>query len=145
MGLKIFKAFWFLSMVVLFANLLYVYASLPEKVAIQDDEAFTSVGREPFFYAATFIVAFVNVMVYIISYLFRKDTDFRAWFHGLIISINVFFIISLNFIALFNSGERFDYGSIDFVIYGSLGLFVLWALSWPVYSLYRKFSTKESI
>ncbi|MBA4057832.1 MAG: hypothetical protein C0490_24160 [Marivirga sp.] len=146
MGLKILKAFWFLSMLVLFANLLYVYASLPEKVVIQDENGeFASLGREIFFYIVTFLIALVNVLVYIVSFVFKKDIDFRAWFHGLILCVNIFFAISLNFIALFNSGERFDYGEIDFVIYGSIGLFVMWAIGWPFYLLYKKFSTKESI
>lgn len=146
MGLKIFKAFWFLSMLMLLANLLYVYASLPEKVAIQDESGeFASIDREAFFYFVTFLVALVNVLVYIVSYVFKKDTDLRAWFHGLIICVNIFFMISLNFIALFNSGERFDYSQIDFVIYGSIGLFVLWAAGWPIYLVYRKFNHKESV
>lgn len=146
MGLKIFKAFWFLSMLVLFANLLYVYASLPEKVVIQDENGeFASLGREIFFYIVTFLIALVNVLVYIVSFVFKKDVDFRAWFHGLIICPNIFFAISLNFIALFNSGERFDYGEIDFVIYGSIGLLAIWAIGWPFYLIYRKFSPKQPI
>ncbi len=139
MGLKIFKAFWFLSMIVVLANLLYVYASLPPTVVIQDQgtDSF-SVGRDAFFYVVTAVIASVNGLVYIISNVFKRDVDFRAWFHGLIITLNIFFMVSLNFIALFNSGEKFDYSKIDFVVYGSISLFVLWALGWPVYRLVRK-------
>src|SRR4051812_2903329 len=41
MVLKIFKAVWFLSVLAVLANLLYVYAGLPEQVLIQDE----STGR----------------------------------------------------------------------------------------------------
>jgi len=146
MGLKIFKAFWFLSMLVLLANLLYVYASLPESVAIRDETGdFVSLGREPFFYIVTFLIALINVLVYIVSFVFKKNVDLRAWFHGLIICVNIFFIISLSFIALFNSGEKFDYSQIDFVIYGSIGLLLLWAIGWPFYLIYRKFSPNQPV
>jgi hypothetical protein len=146
MGLKIFKAFWFLSMLVLFANFIYVYASLPEKVVIQEEgTSFTSLGREVFFYAITFVIVFVNALVYVVSFVFRKDVDLRAWFHGLVIALNIFFMISLNFIALYNSAEKFDYSKIDFIIYGSIGLFVLWAMGWPFYRLYRKLNIKQPI
>jgi hypothetical protein len=139
MGLKIFKALWFLSMLAVLANLLYVYASLPETVLIQDAGASSiSVGKEGFFYTFTLIIAFINGMVYLISGVYKKDLDFRAWFHGLITTLNFFFIVSLSFIALFNSGERYAYGEIDFIIFGSITLFVLWALGWPFYAIYRK-------
>jgi len=146
MVLKIFKAVWFLSMLLVLVNLLYVYASLPEKVVIQvEGPSLVSVGREGFFYTVTTVVAFVNALVYIVSNIFKKDEDFRTWFHGLVITLNIFFIISLNFIALFNSGEKFDYSRIAFVIFGSIALFILWALGWPFYSLFKKISPKQSV
>jgi len=57
--------------------------------------------------------------------------------------LNVFFVMSLSFISLYNSNEKFDYSRIDFAIYGSVILIVVWALAWPVYSLYRKFTVKS--
>jgi len=139
MGLKIFKALWFLSMLAALANLLYVYASLPERVLIQDaGVSSVSVGREGLFYTVTFIIAFINGMVYLISGVYKKDLDFRAWFHGLVTTLNLFFIVSLSFVALFNSGEKYAYSEIDFIIFGSIGLFVLWALAWPFYAIYRR-------
>lgn len=139
MGLKIFKAIWFLSVIAGLANLLYVYAGLPEMVMIQDAGASSvSIGKEGLFYTITVIIAVINAMVYPISSVFRKDVDFRAWFYGLITTMNIFFIISFSFVALFNSGEKYDYGSIDFIIFGSIALVVLWAIGWPFYSLIRK-------
>ncbi|MEJ7647109.1 MAG: hypothetical protein WKF87_21095 [Chryseolinea sp.] len=146
MGLKIFKALWFLSMLAVLANLLFTYMSLPENVVIRDDgEARIALPRDSFFYIMTALLAIVNVMVYFISRIFKKDFDFRAWFHGLVITLNIFFIISMNFIGLFNSGERFDYKRIDFIIYGSLGLFLIWTLAWPIYAAYKKFLIKATV
>jgi len=146
MGLKIFKACWFLSVLVVLANLLYVYAGLPETVVIQEeDTSLISVSKDGFFYAVTVVIALVNVMVYLISKVFKREVDFRTWFYGLVITLNIFFIISLNFISLFNSGDKFDYSSIDFIIFGSIGLFVVWALGWPFYSLYKKIIIKQSV
>lgn len=146
MVLKIFKACWFLSVLLILANLLYVYAALPETVTIQDQGITSfSMSRESFFYAVTAIIALVNAMVYLVSGLYREAVDFRTWFHGLVITLNIFFMISLNFISLFNSGEKFDYSRIDFIIYGSIVLFVVWALMWPFYLLYKKITGKLSV
>jgi cytochrome c biogenesis factor len=146
MGLKIFKAIWFLSMIAVLANVLYIYAGLPETVLIEDAGPNSlSIGKETFFYIITPMVAFINAMVYLVSSVFRKDLDFRAWFHGLIVTLNIFFIIALSFIGLYNSGERYEYRSIDFVIYGSIALIVIWAMGWPVYSLFRKLKHKELV
>jgi len=146
MVLKIFKAIWFLSMVVTLANLLYVYAGLPEIVIINDQGAsLVSVSRDGFFYTITAVIAFVNALVYAVSYVFKKEVDFRTWFHGFVVTVNIFFIISLHFVSLFNSGEKFDYSQIDFIIYGSIALFVVWAIGWPLYSIYKNFNSKQLV
>lgn len=143
MGLKIFKAMWFVSMVAVLANLLYNYAGLPETLSLADSAA--PVSREQFFYVMMGVICLVNFMVYPISRLFKSNLDLRAWFHGLVITLNIFFVITMNFIGLINSGERFDYSRISVIIYGSVGLIVVWALGWPVYSLYKKMFIKQSV
>jgi hypothetical protein len=146
MVLKMFKAFWFLSVLIVLANLLYVYAALPENVVIQEESAGRVVaGREFLFYVITAVLVLVNVMVYIFSKVFSREENFRAWFHGLIITINIFFVLAMNFVQVYNSSENFDYSRIDFIIYGSVALVVLWAVSWPVYSLFRKIFPKHAV
>lgn len=146
MGLKILKAVWFLSMIAGLANLLYVYAGLPETVMIQDTGASSlSIGKEELFYVVTAVIACINTIVYPISSVFKKDVNFRAWFYGLIATINIFFIISFSFVGLFNSGEMYDYSSINFIIFGSIALFVLWALGWPFYSIFRKIRRNQLV
>ncbi len=143
--LRFFKVFWFLSALVALVVLLLVYANLPQQVVIQEREAkLLMLSQDAVFYISVAILAVINVMVFGVSKLF-KDEEFRVWFYGLVMTINLFFIISLSLVSTFNSGEKFDYGRIDFVIYGSVGLIILWALFWPFYSIYRKIFRKPTV
>jgi hypothetical protein len=101
--------------------------------------------REFLFYSMTAVVILINVLVYMISRLYASNENFRSWFHGLIISINIFLILAMNVIQVYNSAERFDFSRIAFMIYGSIGLILLWAVSWPVYSIFRKIFAKPAI
>jgi hypothetical protein len=137
---------WFLSVLALLANLLYVYAGLPENVIVQDESTGRVLAnREFLFYAITGLLLLVNVLVYLAAHLYRDNEDFRSWLHGLTISINLFFILSLNFIQVYNSSEKFDFSRVGPIIYGSVGLVVLWAAAWPLYLLYRKFFPKQVV
>jgi len=145
MILKIFKAVWFLSLMAWLALFLYVYASLPEEVLIREAENKVFLSREAVFYLFLAAIVLVNGLVFIVSRLFTDRENFLSWFCGLIICFNFFFVIVLNFINLVNSGEKFNYDRIGYVIYGSVGLFVFWAVGWPVYSFFRKFLSKEAV
>ena len=146
MSVKIFKAVWFLSMLAVLANLLFTYASLPVDVVVNENGgSFVSVGKDNFFYLAAALTALINVLVFIVNKFYNQDADFRTWFYGLVICVNFFFVVALNFISLYNSNDKFDYSRIEYLILGSTGLFVVWALGWPVYSLYRKIYVKEPV
>jgi len=135
--LKIFKAVWFMSMLAMLSMLLYIYAALPEIVVIQDDGGdIVSISKEAFFYALLVLGGIVNVLVYIVARLDPGAQAFRTWFYGQIITLNFFLIIALSFVHLFNSAEKFDYPRIGFIVYGSVGLVVLWALSWPIIKIF---------
>jgi hypothetical protein len=146
MVLKLLKAIWFLSMLVTLGALLYVYASLPQVVLVQDDtEARVAISNELFFYIAMFLIAVCNALVFVMAKVFKTKEDLRAWFFGLIISLNIFFIIGMNFISLYNSVEKFDYDRIAVIIYGSLGLIILWTVAWPVYAIFKRSDLKSLI
>lgn len=133
-------------MLAVLANLLYIYASLPEQVGLMEEGLeVISVGREFLFYTALGVIALANVMVYLFSKSLTPDEDFRAWIHGLVITLNIFFIIAMSFISLYNSTERFDFSRIGFIIYGSVGLVALWVISWPVYRIFRKSIAKPAV
>ena len=145
MVLKIFKAVWFFSLLGLLGSFLFVYASVPERVVIHEGNGIREISREGLFYGTIAIISVCNVLVFIMSALHRNSADFMAWFYGLIITLNVFFVITLNFLNLYNSAEEFRYQSIGFIIYSSVALFVLWALSWPAILILRKISGKPSV
>jgi hypothetical protein len=143
---KIFKAVWFFSLLATLALLLYVYASLPQEVTLLEGQEPISISREVLFYSLLAVMAFVNVLVFVVRILFtEKQNDFKTWFYGFVIALNFFFVTLINFSGVSNSGERFDYSNIGFLIYASIGLIVLWSLSWPIYSLSRKFLSKQSV
>jgi hypothetical protein len=130
----------------LLATLLFVYAALPEDVIVmQQGTEFLYAGRETFFYVSLVVVTLINAMVFMISALFRSDEGLRAWFNGLVVVLNIFFIIAFFLLNAINSNEKFDFERIGFMIYGSVALIAVWAISWPIYLLVRKFSGKASV
>ncbi|MCK6618013.1 MAG: hypothetical protein L6Q51_10240 [Cyclobacteriaceae bacterium] len=139
MILKIFKAVWFLSMLAALANLLYVYAGLPEEVAVYEDgQDVYYAAREGLFYAAMMTLAVLNVLVYLFSKKLTPSENFRTWLHGLVITFNIFFVIGFSFVGLYNSSEKFDFSRIGWVIYSSVGLILVWMAGWPIVRLLRR-------
>ena len=146
MILRIFKGVWFVSLLAVLANLLWVYAGLPEQVIVQEDAGGRiEVDREFMFYSLTFVILLVNVLVYIVKKLHQKNEGFRTWFHGLVITVNGFLVLAMNAIQTYNSGENFNFSKIGVILYASVILVVLWAMSWPVYSLFRKSLFKQPV
>lgn len=144
MTLKLFRAVWFLSVLVVLANLLYVYASLPELVTVQENEP-VSITREWLFYIVMAAIVMINVLVYFFKMMYQDAENLRSWFHGLIITINIFLIVSMHALNVYNSAEMFDHDRVGFIITGSLTLIVLWAAFWPLYLVFQKIVFKEAI
>ena len=141
MILKILRSIWFLSMLAVGANLLYVYAGLSEVVVIRElEDSSVSVNKEYLFYGWLVFVGVLNMMVYVLGKSIAPDETFRAWFVGLITTLNIFFIIAFSFIGLYNSSENFDFSRVGIVLYIGIGLVFLWLLSWPVIFIIRKIS-----
>jgi hypothetical protein len=145
MALKVLKGVWFLSMIVALGVLLYVYASLPQRVIIQDEiEGPISVSNETVFYLTMLLMVVTNVLVFVVSRVLNRDVPLRTWFYGLITTLNLFFVVGLIYVSLFNTQLREEgLGQIAIVIYGSIALMVLWALAWPIYLLLRRLSPKQ--
>ena len=146
MVLKLSKGVWLISVMAILATLLFVYAGVPENVIVmQDGSDFMYVGRETFFYVSLAVITLINSLVFMVSAMFKKDELLRAWFNGLVVVLNLFFIISQLVINSINSTEKFDFERIGFMVYGSVILIAVWAISWPIIALIRKFSGKASI
>lgn len=142
MALKVFKAIWFLSLIIFLGVFMYNYASLPEVVTVVESETPFSLSRDALFYGVLAVAAIFNLFVFVINKLFARHLDFRAWFYGLVISLNIFLVVGVNFVALYNSAEKFDYQAIGSIIYGSIVLVLGWAISWPIYALVKRFFSK---
>lgn len=146
MVLKISRGLWFVSILGVLAALLLVYASLPEEVVLMEEGTqYITISREGFFYVVLGFVTIVNSLVFIVSALFKEAEAFRSWFNGLVVCLNLFFIITLFFLNSTNSMERFNFGRIGFLIYGSVILVSLWAIAWPAYLLGRKIFTSRKV
>lgn len=145
MVLKIFRAVWFLSILGWLALFLYTYASLPEEVVVRETESRIMISREGLFYAFLGTIALLIALALAISRLYAGKEHFLIWFYGLIICLHFFLIIGINFISLINSAEKFDFVRAGYIIYGSMGLFICWAVAWPIYSVFRKILGKEAV
>ena len=146
MALKILKVIWVFSLLGVMASFMYVYAGLPENVVVNENPETITVTKETVFYIALAIIAIANALVFAVSRIYlEKDEDFKAWFYGLIAFANLFFVIGLSFISLYNSNEKYDFARLGVIIYGSVGLLLVWATSWPVYSLVQKFLRKQPV
>jgi hypothetical protein len=143
---KIFRAVWFVSLIGVLCALLYVYADLPENVIVQQQGIETVlIARDVFFYIVLGLLTITNVLVYVIASLYKNDLSFKAWFYGLVITLNLFFVVGLFLINAYNSDERFDFSRIGFVIYGSVGLMILWAISWPIVKIIAAKKSDQSV
>jgi len=144
MTLKLFRAVWFLSVLVVLANLLYVYASLPELVTIQENGP-VSISREWLFYILMAAIILINVLVYFFKMIYPDAENLRSWFHGQVITINIFLVISMQALNVYNSTEIFSHNIVAYYITGSLGLIIVWAAFWPLYLIFQKFVFKEAV
>lgn len=146
MALKIIKGVWFLSLMAFLGAFMYIYASLPVNVTLLEGDSAIELSRDTIFYGFLVITGITNMLVFIVSRLFPADqSQFKTWFYGLVISLNLFFIVALAFINLYNSTEKFDYSNIGYVIYGSICLVAVWVVSWPVYAIFRKNINKQTV
>lgn len=140
MILRIFHACWFISLVVVTVVLLYAYASLPENVVVySEDITIMKIARDTYFFLVLGMLAVINMMVFVIARIMVRKKRFRMWFSGLVITFNIFFIVGINFVALYNSGEVYSYQRLQAIIYTSIGLFSVWTVGWPFYIGYRRF------
>ncbi|UII30754.1 hypothetical protein LVD17_20890 [Fulvivirga ulvae] len=136
---RLIKSFWFLSLIIGLAVLLYIYAGLPEQVAyeIAPEGGMSYISRETFFYLSLAALVIANFSLYTVSrsLRYRKESInvlMTNWQLSLAGVLNFFFIVIWNFISLVNSGENFNYDNFGYMIYVALGLIVIWIIALPV-------------
>jgi energy-coupling factor transporter transmembrane protein EcfT len=115
-----------------------------EEVVVQETvEGSFRISRETFFYMVLALLTIINVLVFIIARIMVRSEDFKSWFYGLVITFNIFFMVGIGFVALYNSGEEYDYSRLQPVMYGSIGLLLLWSFAWPLYVSYKRLAGKS--
>ena len=147
MIVKVFKVVWFFSLLATMTVFLYVYASLPEDILVWGGEVPQFISRNGLFYSGLALLAIINALIFIVSRLYdhEKNAYFLAWLYGLVGFLNLFLVVTFQFISLYNSQEKFNYDSIGYIVYGSVGLVVIWSGLWPVYFIGQRFFNKQSI
>ncbi|MDH5398339.1 MAG: hypothetical protein OEX02_09345 [Cyclobacteriaceae bacterium] len=138
---RVLKLFWLVSFMLVNLVLFYVYAWLPEMVAYSGDYATATeyISKEIFFYFFLGLIALTNITIYIFARNWNKNASMSrqsirltGWKHGLAVVVNIFLAISMVFVSVFNSGEKFDYSNFGYLVYFSLGLVILWIVCLPL-------------
>ena len=137
---KVIKRVWGVSLLATLACLLFVYASLPAQVGYESDQvgqAVAFVTRDTFFYIMLGVLSLTNVLFYgLVHYANSRFHEgllvtLRSWSFSFATVLNAFFVVGMLFINTFNSGEQFNYQNLGYLIYFTLGLIMIWLLSFP--------------
>lgn len=143
---KIFKGVWAVSLLAYMAVLIYAYASLPEEVEVLQagSKMYLQLGRDSFFYLFLSIAAVSNFLVYQYYNLKSKNPEdgLLTWVMSIGLSLNAFYIVSMYFISVYNSGEVYNYTNLGYILIMSIALILIVAMSWPFYSLIKKILIK---
>ncbi len=140
---KLIKAFWFVTLLVTLAVLLYTYASFAEAQIVSIQENIVNVSRESFFYLTLAIITLSNFTLYIVARKL-KDRDNKidefvyGWLMSFAVVLNFFFVISMSFVQVNNSGEVYDFTYLGNLIFIALSIIGIWVLVLPIYLLKLK-------
>lgn len=140
MKLRISNALRIISIIVLMLVFFISYAGLPEQVLIMinnEGDPSKYVERDSFFYGTLFVLIFTNLLFYVSANILKNAVLDKVQVMGryillLAIIVNIFFSVSLTFMAILNGQENFDYSSYAPFIYLSLGLFVVWVVAFGI-------------
>ncbi len=138
MIVKILRAVWFFSLLLLLALFFYSYAGWPDPLVLDESLSPITISKDGLFYSILLCVGFTSVLAFGVGRWKQGRESFRSWFFGLITCFHLFAGMSINFISIFNSSEKFDFGRLAVVIYGSLILMLAWAASWPLIYFFGK-------
>ncbi|MTI40117.1 hypothetical protein [Fulvivirga lutimaris] len=140
---KLIKAFWFFTLLATLATLLYTYAAIPIGGSLSLFDGQNTISRETVFNVSLAFITICNFSIYSIARKFRKSevpvAEFLVgWLMSFATVLNFFFMSSLTFIQLVNSGENFDFSNFGYYIYITLGLVIGWVVALPFFILNLK-------
>lgn len=132
-----------LTIILFLGVLLFVYAYLPEQVGVSADEydkpnAF--IGRELFFYSFLVVFSLVNLIFVLAGKLlgslavgeksFFASKGFKdrmtTWLIGLGVVINIFIIITVAFLGLFNNADYYHISQFSMLAYLGQAIIFIW-------------------
>lgn len=149
MSFKIKNAIRIISIIVLAVVFFISYAGLPEQVLLMLDKAGNPiwyVSKNYFFYGTLILLVIVNISIYLLALLMNNSIDrvskvIAQYLMLLSIVANIFFSVAITFIGILNGKENFDYSTFAPFIYLSLGLFIIWLLSF----IFSVIKTKKNV
>jgi hypothetical protein len=129
---RLIKFLWLITLFASLGTLLYTYASMGEELEFGTYQF----SREVYFYTALLILVIFNFTFYTLSRNLGYENDklrkaLVNWQLSFAAVLNLFFITSVFFIMLVNSGESFNYNNFGYLIYLSLALIGVWILMLP--------------
>lgn len=146
---KAIKFCYLVSVPLFLATLLYYYALLPGTVGVYFSDsglATYSISRGMFFYACIAVFVLTNGVIFLYRRMAKAQVnldliDFAQmnkaestyhWFNGFSLMLNVFYILSILFIGLYNSRENFNINNYATLVYIGPILIVSW-MFWFIY------------
>jgi len=140
---RIIKAFWFFTLLATLATLLYTYAAIPMGSNLSLFDGQNTISREMLFNISLAFITIGNFSLYSIARKYRKSempvaVFLVGWLMSFATVLNFFFMSSLTFLQLINSGENFEYSNFGYYIYITLGLVIGWVAALPFFLLNLK-------
>ena len=138
---RVFRASWYLSVIIVFFGLLYSFAALPDNV--QYSEAYGAMSRDSYFYSALGIIGLSNFALFSLARKVLKSRNnplssvLQSWLYLLNFSLNLFFFTSLIYVMMHNSNEKWNVNLLAYGIYFTIGLIIASIISLPVLLLTR--------
>lgn len=135
---RLVKFFWYISIIVFLITLLFVYAYLPGRVGVHADPAGIPdyyIDKATFFYTSIALFLLANIPLFILRRLLQKhwaeshvatqksvgrlslQKDLSNWLLSLATALNIFFIIGVVYLGIFNNAEGLDMWKFAPVVY----------------------------
>lgn len=135
---RLVKATWYFSIFLFLLVLLWVYAYLPKEVGVLADEQgelIHFIGRESFFYILLGLIIFTNVVFYAFRQLLlghherpfdtkkplpariARREDLASWALGFAAALNVFYMLGMIYLGVFNNQEGTNLANYGPVVY----------------------------
>lgn len=151
---KFVNVAWFFTFLGFFAALMLSYTFLPEQVGVQANEigdASIFITKESFFYTGLVVFAACNIICFFFirmmdaipassGFYFRNEyfkDNITGWFAGFVTIINLFLMLAIVYIALFNHQGDYHISQFSALVYLPPILVIL-SLAWLAYIFHNR-------